>query len=285
MGFWRAMAAGMVLGCCGLATAQQGDAPPLKGPDVKENRIPGVDEGFSGQRRGEPRMGGGPVPMRVFVEALDGLRGETAPVDLRLSADQEGKLRTLEQEFRDAARKFEERARRDMRERMQNGEGMDGPDRPALRERLEAFRREGPNMIEWQTKAYAVLNEGQRKFVAERLDGARKELEARRAHEYMERRLRERGQGAGPAPAASADRPGAEGPGRERVRRIFELMQRLPPEERERMLERIERALEQRLGEDGERKPPPSMKDVDVPPMTPPPGESGPNTPGRNPPR
>lgn len=278
-----------------LAQSRPMPEPPLAGPRVREQRVPGVEQGFSeGRREAGPARREMMIPHRVFMQIIGALRGDgehPAPEELRLTPEQDRRIAEIDREFRDRAREFAGRDRGDeppaarRRERGpadggapagRPGEPMDEraapPAGPGLRGRIEAFRRDGPSPADAQTRIYAELDDRQREFVRHRLGEFREQMEERFGEAYLERRLRQRGA----TPPPSPDRPGADRPGpggpemarpgegpeglpRERVRRIIEKLSQLPPEERERILARVEAALDQRLsGSEGRWDHPPA---------------------------
>lgn len=104
-----------LLGCCGLAIAQdrqsdrgpqarpeRGERPALAGPRVREQRVPGQEGGFlpGGQ---DGTMGRQVVPPEVFRRVLGSMMAQDAPIEIRLSAEQRerisGHVRAFEREF------------------------------------------------------------------------------------------------------------------------------------------------------------------------------------------
>jgi len=158
------------------------------------------------------------------------------------------------------------------------------------RQRLEEARANAPKPQDYQVRIWSVLSSPQQKFVDKEVQVVLDEMEKRRGEEYMKRQLEKNqagkpGVAAPPAPGQQA-RPGAapgDGPApevRERVRRIFERIQQLPPEQRQRVLQRLEEELnrmdggaaaapgrDRRGGPDAQpvSKPAPGMDDVNVP--------------------
>lgn len=269
-----------------LAQSRPGPEAPLAGPRVREQRVPGMEQGFSeGRREAGPGRRDMATPHRVFMQMIGALRGEgehPAPEELRLTPQQDRRIGEIDREFRERAREFAARERGDeppgarRRERgpVDGGdragrpaEPTDAPpaDRGELRRRVEEVRRDGPSPADAQTRMYAELNDRQREFVKHRLGEFRARMEDRFGEAYLERQLRQRG--AMPE-RPGADRPdmdrapgrlggeGAAGLPRERVRRIIEKLSQLPPEERERILARVEAALDQRLSEPRGEQPP-----------------------------
>lgn len=76
-------------------TAQADD--DLGGPKVKDNSVPGgrgkLGDGSS------PRGEGRPQAPRAFIRAVESLKAESTPAELRLTAEQESKIQTLRSDF------------------------------------------------------------------------------------------------------------------------------------------------------------------------------------------
>ncbi len=251
-------------------TAQGQDAPsrpddrkpPLQGPAVPQNRPPHVDDQFGdGMKPGKEGRREAVIPMRAYAEVIDKLRGEKAPADIRLSAEQEHQIGAIEQEFRDAAKEFAQKMRQERGQNQDKPQG-DKPERPR-REMAQEFERSGPKPGDYQTRVWAALNPKQQTFVKGELDKIKEDLQKRRGEEYMQRRLEQRkgtDQQAGPRPVAG-DQPA---PMRERAQRIMRRMSQLPAEDRERILKRLEDELDRRGIKDPEEGQPPK------PPQPPP---------------
>jgi hypothetical protein len=249
------------------------DPPPLKGPQVKQTRPPGLDEDFGeGMKPGKEGMRGPMIPMRAYAEVIDKLRGEKAPEGLRLSEEQEKKIGGIEQEFRDAAREYAQKMRA---ERGSQGDGQPEakPGEPP-REAMRQMMRNGPRPGDYQTQIWAVLSDKQQAYVKVELDKVRDEIQKKRSEEMMQRRLEQRRGGKG------ADQPnvtpvaGQEAaPLRERAQRIMRRMAQLPPEDRDRILTRLEEELDRRGIPDvpPPPPPPPPSGDASPAPVSPPP--------------
>lgn len=247
--------------------ARPGDGP-LAGPKVREQRVRGVDQGFSDARREGPgARAGQPVPHRVFMQAIDGLRGKgdhAAPQDIRLTDDQEEAISALDQQFRELARNQGADARRpDRRERgpAQGGApaGPPATDRPPPppEGRQDQMRRNAARAADLHTKMFAELTGPQREYVDGRIAAWRTQMQERFGEQYVQRRMRERGAAPGEAPMPDKGQPPPQGAARERFRRLAEKMAQLPPEERERLLSRLEAEVDRRLEQpNAEGRPP-----------------------------
>jgi hypothetical protein len=278
----RAGLAGVVAVLCGSAAGQDAvpEKDPMAGPEVREQRIRGVEQGFSEARR-ERWRAGGVVPHRVFMQAINGLRGRgehAAPESLQLTADQEALIKRLDSEFRstmsEQGGKAERRAGR--RPEPQPGDQPSGEEprqrRPVSRDRMN--EADGANAADLHARVFAELSEPQREYVNGRIAEWRQEADRRMGEQAMQRRIKQRGNAA-PTPPA--------GPQRERLRRIVERLAQLPPEERERILSRLEDDLARagREGVDRPRRPEGDRRPADRAEKVPPPPPAG----GERPPR
>jgi hypothetical protein len=292
----------------GQALAQDSKSDnPLAGPPVKQARPPMFEEGM-GAKEGKDRMAEQGIPPREFARIIDKLKGDDVAPSLRLTEEQSQKVQAIEDDFRRQVREFEQKARaEEQKQRAAQSEAQKDGDKPAdganaqarrQNARLQELRRNGPKPAEPQARIWAVLSEPQQKFVQGEVEKVRKDMDAKRSDEYMQRELQKRkakeGKGkdgdaatsAGPArPLGAPGGPGADSAPRERFRRIVEKLQQLPPEEREEVLRKLEADLEKRVpgdapaplnrpgkagqkgrgGAGGEDKPAPGIDDVKVP--------------------
>jgi hypothetical protein len=260
------------------ARAQEKPAPaPLQGPKVTPNRPLEMEDEFAPGKGGdkfsrrEP-----PIPMRAYVQAVNKLKGDDAPKDLRLSDEQDKKIQAVMEEFRAAVADFQRTSRDEMDQppppeggkpaddtkndaRPRRRPGAAGEEGGKARERLQELRRNGPHPQEYETRIWNTLSEGQQKFVKADLDALREEQRKRQGEEYMKREAQKRRvkDGKEPPPGGpGAGSPAAPGPSpetRERVQRIFEKLRSLPPEEREQVLRHLEEDLDRHSAGDGKQ--------------------------------
>ncbi len=276
----RAGLAGVVV-LCGSAAGQDAaqERDPMAGPEVHEQRIRGVEQGFSEARR--ERWRAGVVPHRVFMQAISGLRGageHAAPESLRLTPEQEESIKRLDSEFRvtmweQGGGKAGPRPAR--RPEPQPGDEPAGEAprqrRPVARDRMHGA--DAAKAADLHARIFAELSAPQREYVNGRIAEWRREADRRMGEQAMQRRLKQRGNTA-PTPAA--------GPQRERLRRIVERLAQLPPEDRDRILRKLEDELA-RVETGGADRPPqpeadrrPADRGDRVPPPPPPGGERPP---------
>ncbi len=260
----------------GAPAALAQDKSPLQGPKVVPNRPAELEDEFApaggkGDKfsRREP-----PIPMRAYVQAVNKLKGDDAPAELKLTEAQQHKIEAVVQEFRQAAQEAQRRSQSEMdAERPKDGKPGDEMEparrRPAgegnepARERIQALRRNGPSPQEYETKIWNALTEGQQKFVQADLDALREEQRKRQGEEYMrreveKRRAKEGKDAAKPGDEAAPRRPLADPQGggpspemRERAQRIFERLRQLSPEDREAVLRRLEEDIARHSGDGG----------------------------------
>lgn len=191
--------------------------------------------------QGEPAQG-----------APDGAPGEERP---RVKRDRVSEPRDAGDEM------MRPEAERQIRER---GAGRGGPEGrpgidPAERERMEA------SMAEAQTRAWSVLNEGQREYVKREMERIRAESGEeelnKRAQEYLKKRREGAAQG-GSAPEQGFGEKGAQDPARdakraERAKKLSEMS----PEERKAAVEKFRKGAERERTR-GEPKPPPPIEEI-----------------------
>jgi hypothetical protein len=294
---WRVSACvALVWSVCALG--QPGE-PVLRGPKVEEVSVPGESRAFGGSLA----RGSSEIPHRVFLRALDALRGREAPSEVRISAEQERALREAEEAFRRDQAEYFARHREEIRGlagalgveapvnipthrlvellrsrvRAEAGSGRSGggteagamadPKEQAHAEavgRLRELAEGAPKPRDLHVRLWAVLNEAQREHVLSMLRAHRDEAMAeRRGQLGLSGDMGGAMQGA-PKPITDINDPRLPEAVRERLAGLSE-------RERARVLERLNERLRQegRGGGGGrsgrESKPPPSMDEVLVP--------------------
>jgi hypothetical protein len=235
-----------LVGIAVLSSGALGQDAPLKGPEVKQDRPAGLGGQFAEGREDRKGPMTERIPMRVYAQAVDKLRGDDAPEGLRLSREQDAQIRKIEADFRS---KMQEFARRN-----QPAGGESGQNEESRRARMQEMRRSAPDPTDVQVKVYALLSPEQKKFVEAEVAKTQAEIGKRRTEENAQRLLK-RKQGE----AKPGERPTEPPEGRERARRIFEKLQQLSPQERDQLLNRLEAELDRRIGQsDGARRPDPT---------------------------
>jgi hypothetical protein len=267
--------AGLAVSGVAMAQAQPG-ADALRGPAVKEGGVPGEQRQFTpGRQRGKDMMGS-EIPHRLFLRALESLRGEGAGEN-RLTDEQQAQLKQINEDFNASVAKYRAENQEKVRELMPqlspedrrrvqqfvdrrggpnrmpgldqrrnqpkdgSGEGMapDAKKAEEAREKVRELLANAPNPAENHARVYGVLNEGQKKAFKAELDRLRemgREMEMRPQQKGME------------------DLPDGA---RERIKN-------LPPEEQERAVKRYFERLKEEAGK-AEPKGGPGLDDPRIP--------------------
>lgn len=323
--------AAVLASLCGHAAARQDSgkdkAPPadngvLRGPQVRDNSVPGTKGKFGGTGNQKEQRAQQPIPPRMMMEAIGVLKKDPTPQELRLTAEQETKIQDVHEDFRakqkafvdqhrdeimklrselgpDAKKKIDERLRalpgfggraggpdgtpgdnaKGRPERRPGKGGGPGPgggaggddamketspaDQSAALAKLKELAEKAPDAKDAQTRAWAVLTDGQKPIVEKELARLRKEGGAR-------------GPGAPDAGGPGGDRlpPGVIGAdGKVDMSklppRLRERLEKMSPEEREKAIQRLKERVDagrKGAGKGGNgAKPAPEMDDVQVP--------------------
>ncbi|MEO1278666.1 MAG: hypothetical protein AAFV77_06910 [Planctomycetota bacterium] len=201
------------------------DRPLLAGPQVQEERLPGVESGFTMVRGESARMGGQPVPPQAFRAALSSLMAEDAPMTVRLSPEQRERIMAHVREFESKARGLRDRGSRGQRRAASEQDRRSGvEDRAAKRrdagrqapETVEEGRRgrRGQSdarpedamasgeqravmaraMADLQHRIWAELSSAQQAHVGTQIEEYRARAEEQRAGQLRERYRKEIGQ-------------------------------------------------------------------------------------------
>lgn len=171
------------------------DDDGLGGPKVKDNSVPGNRGklGDGSRERGEGR----PQAPRAFVRAVESLKAESTPAELRLTAEQESKIKTLREEFeakvqayRDANKDEVIKLREDVgpRERRRIDEMLRGPGEGPREGGRDGARREerpkgepGDGMMDEGKPADEAKAEAARKRLREIMEAAPQPTEVQTA--------------------------------------------------------------------------------------------------------
>ena len=199
--------------------------PMLAGPEVREQRLPGVESGFTMDRGETARMGGQPVSPRAFRTALSSLMVEDAPVEIRLSSEQRERIMSHVRGFESRARAVREGLSRDRDRRTPDRRGR-AEDRDRGERQAQAQRRtprspenaQGPRgeqarprdraamasddgraamaraMADLQHRVWAELSAAQQAHVGTRLEAHRARMDEERESQMRERYRKEIGE-------------------------------------------------------------------------------------------
>lgn len=302
-----------LLAACGLcltaaALPAHADDAPLKGPEVKDRDVPGVEGEFGGERRryaNEQRL-----PQKVFRDALETLRAPDAPADVRLTDEQAQKFQGYLVEFQKAQKDYQQQHREEVQRLRREASEAPAPKRKdtkgasaekpvdemtgkdqsaalAARERLKQINDGQPKVEDVYTKVWNDLSEPQRKAFDAKIAEFRGQQSKDRQERYVRDRMQRQQKGREEAERRAAQRegdmmsPGPDAPlpprgdvPPARRDRLLDLFSRLRPEQQEELLRRLEERI--RSGDDprGPRAPdnrrrPPRPDGQDR--MTPPP--------------
>lgn len=266
------LAAGLSLGLAAASLAQSSDAP-LKGPQVQDRKVPGVEGKFGeGGNEKNKLQSEQRIPPRVYKDALGTLKGDQAPADVRLSAEQEMKLKSIVDEFESSSKAFMQANRAkiaELRKARENGEDGGGGKGDSSRAAYRDLMQQAPKIEDAWTKVWAELSPAQQNAVNAKLDEFRARASEMRQNEYVQKRLNRKldkpGNGGpgngGPEgdrprppqpPGPGADRRGPGGPGGpegprggpridpERHERLMRLLSRMSPEQQDELIRRLE---------------------------------------------
>jgi hypothetical protein len=229
-----------------MASGALGQDAPLKGPTVTQDRPAGLGAQFAEGKEDRKGPMNERIPMRVYAQAVEKLRGDEVPEGLRLTADQDAKIHAIESEFRATMQEYMRNARE---QQGANAKGGDGASEEQRRQRTQELMRNAPDPTSAQVKVYALLSPDQKKFVEAEVAKSQQELSKRRADEYAQRLLQRR-KGEGKPGKRAVEAAGPEL--RERAQRVVDRIQQLPPEEREQVLRRLEEELDRRAAARGD---------------------------------
>ncbi|MBX3358612.1 MAG: hypothetical protein KF745_09290 [Phycisphaeraceae bacterium] len=236
----RELVAAVCISMIAASGALAQSEPALKGPQVKDREVPGVREQFSdGEQQGKG-MRQIRMPMPVFIDALKAIQGDSAPSDIRVSAELEAKIKGEIQKFEADRRAFAVNHRDELRSlRQSSGQGADRPvrrpaaegdamneapaagqapaskERQAAIEKLRELEKSSPKVEDLYTRVWEQLSVPQRQAVDARLDEWRQRAAKEREERYVRERVGRKAPGAaadGGAKPTTPARPGANRP-------------------------------------------------------------------------
>lgn len=189
--------------------------PVLGGPKVQELQSPGTGRTFDGKPAGQ-RYATPDLPLQRYVQIVRESLGDSAPAAIRLTADQNQKIRDAERTFRETQRKFlgenageAEKLRKEAGQKRAAAKGEDagkdadrmdpqmepspsGPKTDAradAAERAKKLRQAAPRPAEVQAKIWSFLTPEQQAAVKPKLDAATESMARERATKEAERRV------------------------------------------------------------------------------------------------
>ena len=95
-------------GASAFGQSAKPDAAPLRGPSGNDHSVPGETGRFGGGASGDKKERAAQQPIRhpMFMKALDVLRAEQADAAVRLTSDQDAKIKAIDEAFRKQAEAF-----------------------------------------------------------------------------------------------------------------------------------------------------------------------------------
>lgn len=297
----------LVAGSCltsHIACARQADggkptSPALKGPAVKDRKVPGVAPEFGTSVDGKRRFADRLSP-EVFRKALAVLTADNAPADIGATDEQRVQFKRLvdgfEQQVREYRRKhaseFAElrKAAGELGEKPKgknaknNGaaDEMSGPMEPnqaeqtqreSAKEKLRQLTEGAPKVESVYTQVWTSLSAPQQKAVDGKLNEFRAEQAKKREDAYVQQKTGKKvvdgSTSKNPMPAGE---PGKVSP--EMRERLMQFFAQLTPEEQEQLMSRLKERFKDRLanntpsnGTNAKRqgKPAPNPESVNVP--------------------
>jgi hypothetical protein len=82
------------------------DDPPLKGPQVKDQGVPGEGRRFGTDQQGDRKDRNPALQHGLFMRAVNSLKGDQADAKVRLSDDQAQRIDAIDREYREQARAY-----------------------------------------------------------------------------------------------------------------------------------------------------------------------------------
>jgi predicted Fe-S protein YdhL (DUF1289 family) len=236
----------LLLAAAGSAHAQDAkepDSQPLRGPSVRDDTVPGESRRFTGGAQRRKDAVGASIPNRIFIQAIDSLRGERA--DLRTSATPEMRRR-LDQLMPGSAgaraRRNAEASPPEQQAKPDGGDNkaMDGSD-PMMKEgqaapeaaqaRIAELLAAAPKLEEMHGSVWAVLTPPQREHVEKQVERLKAEAAAKRG-DAKDARKQKQAEPAKPNAAGSPDLS-------KLPPRLRERWESMTPAEREQALKRL----------------------------------------------
>ncbi|MFU8827838.1 MAG: hypothetical protein ACNA8P_00200 [Phycisphaerales bacterium] len=287
--------ASIVLLLAGSTLAQdaprRGDRDAMRGPTVNDRAMP-RSERF-GESMMEGRQNAGVANYRLYVVVIKDLANHENP-RLKLSDEQIATLTRIENAHQSEMRAYMQEARQQneaLRERVQRAREQAGDDREAgerimerARARAEEIRAGAPKTDVPQARMWEVLTQPQRRFVTAELERRTDEQIAQRQQMQRERRgvdadrpaqrpnagpdarpgTQERpGMRPGAGPETRPGRPGAErpdpqlqNPSNRRWVQMFERIQKLTPQQQERLFNMMNSTLDRLEASEAEAQQP-----------------------------
>ncbi len=246
----RSIAILSLLACAGVAMAQPpspAQSDPLRGPEVRDRQVPGVNGSF-GEPGGDKKrfVNENRLPPRVFRDAMQTIMSPDAPENLRLTEEQRTRYHGWMDDFQKTVGEYMKQHREELGElrrkagengpRRANGGGGDGggqgdQPRPAMnpdemkapmdekevasaRERLQSLMAGAPKIEDLYTRIWTELKPDQQKAVDEKIAEFRVQQAKEREDNYVKQKSKKKNPAeAQPPQAPKPPQPGLGGQG------------------------------------------------------------------------
>ena len=271
-----------------IATLDDKDAPALKGPEVKERNVPGVEGQFGEGMEKRRFVNENRLPPRIFREAMNSILSGSAPAEVRVGAEQRAKYESWMKDFEKQTREYMQQHREELGQlRKKAGEfnrpkkpgqppeqdamapAKDGASAIAAREQYQKLMAGAPKVEDLYTKIWTDLTPAQQKALDAEIQAFRDQQSELRQESFVRQKLGRKGAEGGekspegapnkarerrPAPGAPQaggpeGRPGVDRLPTEKRDRLLRLFARMTPEQQDELLRRIEGRMQD--GEQG----------------------------------
>lgn len=272
-------AAGLALSLLAVpALAMDGkDQPALKGPEVKDRNVPGVEGSFGEGTEKRRFVNENRLPPRVFRDAMTSILSEDAPADVRVGPEQKAKYESWMKDFEKQTRDYMQQHRDEIGQlRKKAGEfnrpkkqgqpaepdamapEKEGQSAIAAREQYQKLMAGAPKVEDLYTKIWTDLSPAQQKALDGEIQKFRDQQSEQRQEQYVRQKLGRKGQEPGDAPGKGRERrpqpdgPKAGGPEGghdmgpippEKRDRLLRMFARMTPEQQDELLRRIEERM------------------------------------------
>lgn len=104
----RSLGLAIVLACAAFSTGAIAsvDDPPLKGPKVKDQSVPGETRRFGTDQQGDRKDRTPGLQHGMFMRAVNTLKGEKVDANVRLSDEQSQRIEGIDREYRDQVKAY-----------------------------------------------------------------------------------------------------------------------------------------------------------------------------------
>lgn len=242
------------------------DQPALKGPEVKDRNVPGVEGTFGEGAEKRRFVNENRLPPRVFREAMTSILSEDAPADVRVGPEQKAKYESWMKDFEKQTRDYMQQHREEIAQLRKKAGEFNRPKKPgqppeqdamapekdgqsaiAAREQYQKLMAGAPKVEDLYTKIWTDLSPAQQKALDAEIQTFRDRQSEERQEQYVRQKLGRKGPegadkkpgGNRPPETARERRPGPNGPragGPEGGQPGGPGMDRITPEKRDRLL-------------------------------------------------